>query len=69
MCDAEEAGCQSSLKKNLQMRQAWPLKGETDYIGNEKTLTSHVTSKSLSHNSLTRNVELLIFTLQDYCEE
>lgn len=63
MCDAEEADCQSTLKKDLQVIQVGPLKGQTDYIGKEKTLTSYVKLKSLSHNSLTRNVELLIFYL------
>ena len=49
--------------------QGEPLKGQTDYIGNEKTLSSHVKLKSLGHNSLIPNVQLLTPTLQNYCKE
>lgn len=68
MCDIKETKGPNSLKRNLQVDPSRTIKGQTDCMCNEKALTSSVKLKSLSHNSLTCNMEI-IFALQDYHEE
>lgn len=68
MCDIKETKGPNSLKRNLQVDPSRTIKGQTECMCNEKALTSSVKLKSLGHNSLTCNMEI-IFALQDYHEE